>query len=299
VVFPGLAPTRVLVRELSGDGHPDAVVATANAVVVLAGAGDGSFAPDPLSRLSAGAVPRDIALLDVNGDGRTDIAVAVPSRDGVALYGNDGGGHFSAGPLLAAPGAQALAEGDFNGDGRPDLVVAGSDDSLTLFLGTSSGLDSGEMVASGIAASRLARADFDGDGLADLIALDEETGAVSVLVGHGDGSFTLVNTFTIGPPAAGLALLDLTLDRLRDVVVSDPTLQLLHVGTNMAAPLAAPGDVNRDGRIDDGDRRQILAELFDGDGSDADSCGGGSVASGAEADFNGDGAISAADLLLQ
>ncbi len=56
------------------------------------------------------------------------------------------------------------------------------------------------------------------------------------------------------------------------------------------------GDLDGDGDVDEADRRLLVAELFDGDGDAVAAAGGGVIASGAEADVNGDGRITAADV---
>jgi hypothetical protein len=65
--------------------------------------------------------------------------------------------------------------------------------------------------------------------------------------------------------------------------------------TRTLAP-SMPGDLDRDGILSEADARQLVAELFDGDGDTVSAAGGGSVSSGIEADVNGDARITAADL---
>lgn len=66
--------------------------------------------------------------------------------------------------------------------------------------------------------------------------------------------------------------------------------------TATTGPPPAAGDLNGDGRVDDRDRRWLVAELFDGDGDDVGAAGGGAVASGPAADLNADGRLTAAEL---
>lgn len=73
-------------------------------------------------------------------------------------------------------------------------------------------------------------------------------------------------------------------------------MRAIIVATNETAVNIRPGDLNRDGRVDRTDLAQLIDELFDGDGSDAANAAGGRVASGAEADANGDSAITGADI---
>ena len=57
-----------------------------------------------------------------------------------------------------------------------------------------------------------------------------------------------------------------------------------------------PGDVDGNRVVNAADLRQLIDELFDGDGDRAGDVGGGAVHSAAGADVNGDGRITAADL---
>ena len=66
--------------------------------------------------------------------------------------------------------------------------------------------------------------------------------------------------------------------------------------TAAVLPQVLPGDLDRDGSITEADLRQLIAEIFDGDGDAVAAAGGGAIASGAEADVNGDAHITAADL---
>ncbi|MCR9141320.1 MAG: FG-GAP-like repeat-containing protein [bacterium] len=85
----------------------------------------GGFAPDAGGNLEVGLGPRAIASGDVNGDGRTDLAVANYNFAGTVtlLLSNDDGGFeiSSIGPVGDDPIDLALR--DLDGDGHPELIV--------------------------------------------------------------------------------------------------------------------------------------------------------------------------------
>jgi len=195
---------------------------------------------------------------DFNGDGIADLAVGVPGED----VGNivDGGAvnvqYGSTGGLLASPGqlftqvgsapeagdffGEALASGDFNGDGFPDLAVGASGEdagairdagAVSVLYGSSVGLrTAGGQIFTQVGSAAeaddgfgfaLAAGDFDGNGFADLaVGAPFETGngtpqsgAVSVLYGSaarlstaGGRLFTQVGSAAEPDDAFGFAL---------------------------------------------------------------------------------------------
>ena len=91
----------------------------------------------------------------------------------------------------AARRPSALAAGDFNGDGKIDVVVAseGSND-VTVLLGDGrGGLHQGASVPAGANPTEIFVGDFDRDGRPDLAIANHDTSYVTILLGDGKGSF--------------------------------------------------------------------------------------------------------------
>jgi len=123
--------TSVALGDVNGDGKLDLLFVNSHlmgsvyhgVVSVLLGNGDGTFRAPVLYDLGPfGAGP--LAVADLNGDGKTDVAVV--NSSGLAILPGNGNGTFQNAVTFTSPGnwANSLAIGDMNGDGKPDLVTA-------------------------------------------------------------------------------------------------------------------------------------------------------------------------------
>ncbi len=98
------------------------------AVDVMLGYGNGAF-QTPVAY--AASSPSWVIALDLNGDGKVDLAASDAGLlrlqpPGVTVFNGNGEGEFERGvfyPVGMDEGGQFIAAGDFNGDGKPDLVV--------------------------------------------------------------------------------------------------------------------------------------------------------------------------------
>jgi hypothetical protein len=296
------SPNRIALHDLTADGLLEALAIVVNGVAVLLNTGGAMLELDRVVR--SGQPPADIALIEATGDDRLDLVVA--SSAGLVIHPGDGAGDFAAGRDLSTGAARAVAVADFTGDGRSDLAAVGAT-ALEVYPGSATGLVAPPLTTPLTAGYQLVPADLNGDGLVDLLVSADGAGALSapagqggpngaaiVLQGSGDGRFAQVAS--IDGAAAALAIADLDGDHLPEVIVSSADQAAVFIAANTTDTVVIPGDLDMDGGIGDRDGEQLVAEIFDGDGTAAISSGGGRLRSGAAADVNRDGSIGAADL---
>ena len=187
----GSAPAGIAVGDFNGDGKLDLAVTNAfdNTVTILLGNGDGTFTPTASSPLAVGTEPLAVAVGDFNGDGKLDLAVANVGSNNVTIFLGNGNGTFtpaSGSPVAVGSGPNAVAVGDFNGDGKLDLAVSNSaSNNVTILLGNGDGTftpASSSPVAVGAGPTAVAVGDFNRDGRLDLGTANDAGNTVSVLL---------------------------------------------------------------------------------------------------------------------
>lgn len=117
-------PWSAFISDINGDRKPD-VVAThhdMNQLTVLLGDGRGGFVEATASPFNFGGKAFQVAVTDVNRDGKMDALAA--GGDSVRVMLGDGRGGFATGPTIrSGPGAWRLDLADVNRDGKPDLIT--------------------------------------------------------------------------------------------------------------------------------------------------------------------------------
>jgi hypothetical protein len=143
----GLDPNALAAADINGDGRMDLAVSVkqsnAYSVVTLLGLGDGFFSTASLPRVAVPVQPKGLALTDVDGDAKVDLAIyavfsansSAPQVDSLSVLRGDGAGAFTASSLQSwavSPGvtlnllASSMGIADLNRDGLPDLFTGGA-----------------------------------------------------------------------------------------------------------------------------------------------------------------------------
>lgn len=265
--------------DVDGDGVRDVALGYSNYQAGMPGNGVAIVRRNGASwtALAAASTKRAamLAVLDVDRDGRADVAALAPD-EGFAIYRlSSAGTWFSATGAPAAPAgvARRLAAGDLDGDGVADLAAvsqpaAGGNATLSVWRhdGVSALLPAATYPLTGIAnAGGLAVGDVDGDARGDAVVSSAPPGAPALWMLHQNAAGTLdapVAQPTSAAPGLAFAL-DLDRDGLTDLAamhdanLSTMTYRLFGAAGDVSVPLA-PANRYLDGNVAFGD--------LDGDG---------------------------------
>jgi hypothetical protein len=191
--------TWAAIDDFNKDGIPDVAAVNYTSVMILLGNGTGGFQPRITIPVGFDAI--HVAVADMDADGASDLVltqqyIGQPNGRITVMRGNGAGGFSAMTPGVVGQDPRGAVTGDFNGDGKKD-VVAGSNlsNNITFLPGLGNGTF-GASTVSGIGASSLffAASDLDGDGNLDLIATGETVGReIVVLRGAGDGTFGVMS----------------------------------------------------------------------------------------------------------
>jgi hypothetical protein len=223
----GTALSGVALGDLNKDGKLDMVVANpnANTIAVFLSDGSGTFGGSPAT-YATGTTPADVILADLNGDGYLDLATANQGGNSVSVFLNDTQPNPGFGRTdynNVGPQPQRLAVGDFNNDGRPDLVLtAGGSNYAAELKNTGNGTFAYyNSFLVGQFPVGVVVADFNGDGNLDFAATSSQANVVAICTGKGDGTFDPARTrSTDGQRPRGFAVGDFNGDGRPDLAVT-------------------------------------------------------------------------------
>jgi hypothetical protein len=252
------------VADFNGDDNLDLAVGIGG-VAILLGNGNGTF-QQPLEVSLPEGSATSVAAGRFNNDSAIDLAVGA-QVGGVSIFLGNGDGTFTI--LGSYSGGPTLVAGDFNGDGKLDLVTPnvgynGGAIAVAVLLGNGDGtFQNGVLYGTGPGPAGLAAADFNGDGTLDLAVADAGSSSISILLGLGNGTFVAKTDYPAGA-ADSLTTDDFNNDGKLDLAASDyrnGVAVLLGNGDGTFQPAAsfpagqesfgvAAGDFRHDGNTD-------------------------------------------------
>jgi autotransporter-associated beta strand protein len=286
----GASPTVIATGDLNNDGRPDLAFLqiSAGAVSVLLNTtapGDATPTYAPEVTFAVGASPISLAIGDLNGDGRPDLAITNFNSSAVSVLLNTTGtkattpSYAPRATFATGTDTRAVAIGDLNGDGKPDLAVANySSNNLSVLLSTTATNATSPSYAAqvtvygGGSPTSVAICDLNADGKADLVVANRNSNTMTVLLSTNatTPAYAAPATFATGTNPNSISIGDLNADGRPDIAVNNAnsasvSVYLNTMGANATkASYANPvvfstgqfpqaisiGDLNGDGRLD-------------------------------------------------
>ncbi len=254
-------PTYLASADFNNDGIPDLVVLAgdANAVMMFTGGNQGK-----LTSTGSYLVPNlsaSLSVADYNGDGALDLLIPDTDRGSPVLLLGRGDGTLIAPPVYSGNGVTSLATGDFNHDGKADLIMTGlnsTTSSLSLLLGNGNGQFQAPVnIPVPGPTTMVAVGDFNRDGLPDMAVLGSQ---LTMMLNAGSGTFRQGAQY---PNLTPSVIADFNKDGIPDIAGpsngslgvllgnGDGTFRSVNptaVGSNPMT--AAAADFNNDGSLD-------------------------------------------------
>ena len=244
--------------DFNNDGRADVLHAVANTdyANVWTSNGNGTFTVTSFRPWPGYGIPNGIWLTgDFNGDRRIDVIHAVANTDYANVWTSNGNGTFTVTSFRPWPGYGIpnglWMTGDFNGDGRTDVLHAvANTDYVNVWLSSGSGtfnvVSFRPWVGYGIPNGLWLVGDYNRDGKSDIVHAVQNTDYVNVWLSNGDGRFR-VSSFSpwngYGIPNGLWLPADISGDGKTDIVHAVQGTDYVHPWLSV---LPAPGEVSLD-----------------------------------------------------
>ncbi|CAM2728269.1 unnamed protein product [Rotaria socialis] len=274
---PEFQPISMVIYDINNDQNPDIVVAdeSLNSVFSFLDQSSGTFNIQvALSTRGQESGPYLIVVGDFNNDMYADIVINLFNTNVLLLYlGRKNDSFVKQYVVTIADNwiLHSMIDGDFNGDGNLDVVVANEDDGyLAILLGNGNGTFAGPFYSAPIFSYQISiyAADFNADNVLDLAIANSDIYTLVISLGYGDGSFR--DPTFLSPEnyySAGFAIGNFDKDTILDIVATIPdilaigvflgetngtfgTMTIYFASTDSNPRYIALGDFNKDTKID-------------------------------------------------
>ncbi len=251
----GNTPYNVAIGDLDGDGKPDLAVANygSGGISVLRNTGTiGTISFAAKLDYATGGNPQSVFMGDVDGDGKLDVAVGNSNSNSVSILRNTGTTGliaFAAKVDYASLGYfYSFSLGDVDGDGKPDLAVAGYYDNIVSILRNTSTTGTVSFTAKVDFATEshpysVSIGDLDGDGKPDLVVANASSTTVSVFKNIGTSgtiSFAAKVNYTTGTDPRSISIGDMDGDGKPDIAVANNSSSTVSVCRNLIITTTIP-----------------------------------------------------------
>ncbi|WP_394828098.1 FG-GAP repeat domain-containing protein [Pendulispora albinea] len=230
--YPVRGVDDMIAADVTEDGKVDIVIGRGTgdgpydgAVSVLVNRDGGTFQPLRDDAITRNYDQKEIAVADVNGDGKLDFVAATFSSVSVML--NRGDGSFSAKvdyPVTLS--AYDMVAADLTGDGKADIATVSSTGKVSVLVNQGDGTFAPKVdyEAGGDDGYSLVAEDVSGDGPRDLIVVGHKQGyarsRLTLLLNQGNGTFAAPAHYAAGYSPESVLAADLTGDGRLDLAVA-------------------------------------------------------------------------------
>jgi streptogramin lyase len=242
----GSNPYAIASGDFNSDNRLDLVIANegADSIGIFLGFDYTSFQNQQIYSSINNLFPYGIVISDFNNDNFLDIAATFFGNSSLGILLGYGNGSFSIMTIYSTESDSkptSVAVGDFNSDNHLDIIVANSKaDNIGVFLGYGNGSFAAIMTYSTKQGSNPISVivdDFNNDGQLDVAVANYGTNNVGVLLGYGNGTFSIIKIYSTGQGSTPYAVTvgDFNKDGQLDIAVAN-------YGTNSIGVLLGYGN---------------------------------------------------------